>query len=315
MKAFLVKRLISAVVTLAVVVIITFLLTHVIPGDPTTTLIGDFPAPPGYIQQVRHEFGLDQSIWAQLWLYVTHLVRGDFGYSFANRQPVVDLIGSRAVHTLILLIPALVLSSALGIALGVTGSRHIGTARDKAVIFVSLIGYSVPVFWLGQLLIVLFAVRLGWLPAQGMHTIGRGDFFDLVQHWVLPGLCVTVYYLAVVARVCRASMREAMLGRFMETALVKGLRQRRAEWHHAFPNAFIPVLTVIGYNFGFALSGAVLTEVVFGWPGIGLLFEQSIQSKDYPTLEGIFVLTAIAVVVANLLTDIGYARIDPRIRQ
>jgi ABC-type dipeptide/oligopeptide/nickel transport system permease component len=301
------------------IVVVGFLITHILPGDPVDVLVGDFPAPPEYVAQVRHEFGLDEPLASQLWLYVANLAQGNLGFSFVNRQSVLVLILQRAAATLLLMVPALVFASILGVMIAVRAARRAGGAMDSFLTGVSLVGYSIPVFWLAQILIVVFAVRLGWLPAQGMFSIrtpstGLGIVGDYAKHWVLPGFCVTIYYLAVVARVARSSMLEMLHQDFVLTARAKGLSERAVLWKHVLRNSLIPVITVIGYNFGYSLTGAILTETVFAWPGLGSLFVTSIANRDYPVLAGIFLLAAVAVVLANLVTDLLYAAADPRVR-
>jgi peptide/nickel transport system permease protein len=319
MRRFLVARLLAAIPVFIAVILVSFMLLHIVPGDPVTALVGDYPAPPEYIEAMRHEFGLDQPLWVQFWLYVVNLAQGDFGYSFANQQPVLALILQRAGRTVVLMLPALVTSTILGILLALLAARLRG-AFDTAVTCLSLAGHSTPVFWLGQILIIVFAVNLHWLPAQGMFSLRGlpsdwlGQLRDLVMHWILPGSAVTVFYAAVVARVARASLREASRQDFVTTALAKGLSEREVLWRHILPNALIPVVSVVGYNLGHAITGTIMTEAVFAWPGLGGLFLSSITNRDYPVLEGIFILTTITVVLANLLTDICYGLIDPRIR-
>lgn len=301
------------------IVVVGFLITHILPGDPVDVLVGDFPAPPEYVAQVRHEFGLDAPLATQLWRYVANLAQGNLGFSFVNRQPILSLILQRAGATLLLMVPALVFASILGVMIAVRAARRAGGAMDSFLTGVSLVGYSIPVFWLAQILIVVFAVKLGWLPAQGMFSIrtpssGLGVVGDYAKHWVLPGFCVTVYYLAVVARVARSSMLEMLHQDFVLTARAKGLSERAVLWKHVLRNSLIPVITVIGYNFGYSLTGAILTETVFAWPGLGSLFVTSIANRDYPVLAGIFLLAAVAVVLANLVTDLLYAAADPRVR-
>jgi ABC-type dipeptide/oligopeptide/nickel transport system permease component len=301
------------------IVVVGFVITHILPGDPVDVLVGDFPAPPEYVAQVRHEFGLDAPLATQLWLYVANLAKGNLGFSFVNRQPVLALVLQRAGATLLLMVPALVLASILGVIIAVHAARRAGGAMDSFLTGVSLVGYSIPVFWLAQILIVVFAVTLGWLPAQGMFSIrtpstGLGVVGDYAKHWVLPGFCVTIYYLAVVARVARSSMLEMLHQDFVLTARAKGLSERAVLWKHVLRNSLIPVITVIGYNFGYSLTGAILTETVFAWPGLGSLFVTSIANRDYPVLAGIFLLAAVAVVLANLVTDLLYAAADPRVR-
>ncbi|HTJ98396.1 MAG TPA: ABC transporter permease [Bordetella sp.] len=319
MRGYIVSRLAWGIVIVLCILILNFLIVHLVPGDPLHALLGDFPVPPGYAEKMRADFGLDQPLLTQLWLYLQHLVRGDLGFSFANRMPVLDLILARLGPTLLLMLPALFLSAVLGVALGVTAAPRAGSAQDGALTAISLFGYSVPIFWLGQMLVIVFAIQLGWLPVSGMRDMrgsaqGFGAWLDVAWHLVLPALSVTIYYLAVVARVARASVIEALHHDYVLTAKAKGLSKRYILWHHVLPNAMIPVVTVIGYNFGQSLTGAILVETVFAWPGMGNLFITSIANRDYPVLQGIFLVTAVSVVIVNLLTDLLYAYLDPRVR-
>jgi peptide/nickel transport system permease protein len=319
MSRFVIARLGWAIPVIIAILVINFLIIHIVPGDPVQALVGDFPSPPGYVEQVRHDFGLDQPLTTQLWLYLVHLAHGNLGFSFANRQPVLPLILERAEFTLLLIVPALVLASIVGVVLGLVAAPRAGSLYDGAITAVSLIGFSVPIFWLGQILVIIFAIHLRVLPAQGMVSLrlpldGFAYLRDLLWHLVLPAFSVTIYYIAIVARVARASMITALSQDFVLTAKAKGLSRSRVMWRHVLPNALIPVATVIGYNFGYSLTGAILVEIVFAWPGLGNLFISSIGNRDYPVLQGIFLLTAIAVVVTNVLTDMLYATLDPRVR-
>lgn len=320
MLRYFLSRIAWACPIVLAILVISFLMTHLVKGDPVTALVGQFPAPPQYIEQVRHEFGLDQPILTQLWLYLANVAQGHLGYSFANRVAVLPLILERAKMTLLLMLPALTLAAAVGITLGVVAAPRAGTLADSAITALSLVGYSVPVFWLSQVLIMILAVQLKLLPAQGMMSLrdaptGAAAVLDVLWHLVLPVFSVMLYYLAVVARVARASILEMLHQDFVLTAKAKGLTRREVLWRHILPNALIPVVTVIGYSFGYSLTGAILTETVFAWPGLGTLFISSIAVRDYPVIEGIFLLTALAVVLANIATDLLYWVIDPRIRR
>ena len=320
MTRYLLSRLAWAVPIVLAILVINFLIIHIVPGDPIQALVGDFPAPPGYAEQVRKEFGLDQPILVQLGLYLQNLATGNLGFSFANRQPVLGLLLDRAVVTLMLMLPALTLAAVVGIVLALAAAPRAGSLYDSGITAVSLVGYSVPIFWLGQILVIVFAIKLQWLPAQGMVSMretltGWPKLKDILWHLVLPAFSVTIYYLAVVARVTRASVLEAMSQDWVLTARAKGLTRREVLWRHILPNALIPVATVIGYNFGYSLTGAIMVETVFAWPGLGQLFITSIGNRDYPVLQGIFLFTAITVVLANVATDVLYAFLDPRVRR
>jgi ABC-type dipeptide/oligopeptide/nickel transport system permease component len=313
-------RLIWAASTVLGILIINFVVVRLVPGDPVQAIIGDFPAPPDYIELVRHQLGLDQSLPTQLWLYLLNLTKGNLGYSFVNRLPVLGLILGRSLNTLLLVLPALVLSAVLGILFAMLAATRAGTIFDTLLTVVTLFGFSVPIFWLGQILIVVFAIRLGWLPAQGFRSLresysGLAGVLDVAKHMVLPMFGIAIFHLAIVARVARTSILQAMQQHFVLNARSKGLSRHRVLWRHVLPNALIPIVTVIGYNFGHSLTGAILTESVFAWPGLGNLFVTSITSRDYPVLEGIFLLTGFMVVISNLITDLLYLVIDPRVLQ
>jgi peptide/nickel transport system permease protein len=320
MGKYILSKLLWVVPAILAILLINFLIIHLVPGDPVQAILGDFPVPPEYMARIKQELGLDQSVTMQLWLYLLHLFQGNLGFSFANRQPVLDLILIRSVYTLMIMIPALVAASIIGLVLAMLAAPRAGGVVDTGITCFSLFGHSVPVFWLAQLLVLLFAVVLGWLPAQGMMSLRRSPtgwaaFADTLQHLILPALCMTVYYIAIVARVARVSVINVLSQDFVLTARAKGLSRSRVLWRHVLPNALIPVVTVIGYNFASSLTGAILVETVFAWPGLGSLFISSIANRDYPVLQGIFLLTAITVILANLITDIAYALLDPRVRR
>ena len=319
MLRYALSRLGLAVPVVLAIVVINFLIIHMVPGDPVQALIGDFPAPPDYVEQVRHEFGLDQPLAVQLVRYIENLAQGNLGFSFANRQPVLGLLLARAGTTLLLMIPALTAAALLGIVLALAAAPRAGSIYDSSITALSLFGYSVPVFWLGQVLVILFAIQLEWLPAQGMISLrntptGWAAVRDVLWHLVLPAFCITIFFVAVVARVARASVLRVLTEDFVVTATAKGLSRRYVLWRHVLPNAMIPVMTVIGYNFGHSLTGAILVETVFAWPGLGNLFVTSIGNRDYPVLQGILLASGVMVVLANLATDLLYGVLDPRVR-
>ena len=319
MVRYLLSRLAWAGPVVIAIVIATFLIIHLVPGDPIQALVGDFPTPPGYAEQVRKDFGLDQPLATQLWRYLVNLSQGNLGFSFSNRQPVLNLVLDRAQYTLLIMIPALTVASLLGVIMALAAAPRAGGLFDSGITALSVAGFSIPVFWLGQILMLVFAIQLSWLPAQGMVSArasltGLAWTRDVIWHMVLPIFSITSFYVAIVARVARASVLEALSQDFVLTARAKGLSRRTVLWRHVLPNAMIPVVTVIGYNFGHSLTGAILVETVFAWPGLGNLFITSIGNRDYPVLLGIFLITAIAVVIANLMTDIVYAVLDPRVR-
>jgi peptide/nickel transport system permease protein len=318
MRRHLLTRIAWAIPTIVAIAVLNFVIIHLAPGDPTQALVGDFPTPPGYVEQIRHDYGLDQPLPVQLWRYFANLAHGNLGFSFANHRDVLTLILERARFTLLLVLPALALAALLGVAAALAASPRAGSLVDHGITALSLFGYSVPIFWLGQILIVLFAIDLHLLPAQGMTSLrvpasGAGAVLDVIWHLVLPLFSVMIYYVAIVARVARASVLEVLHQDFVMTARAKGLRARIVLWRHVLPNALIPVITVIGYSFGSSLTGAILVETVFAWPGLGNLFITAITNRDYPVLEGILLFAGVMVVGANLLTDFLYALVDPRV--
>ena len=320
MAGFILRRLLHAIPLLLAVVVLNFLLIAFTPGDPITLLVGDFPAPPEYVEQMRREFGLDQPVWVQLLRYLGKVVRGDFGYSFANQRPVSTLILDRLGATLELTLTALAFASVVGIASGILAARARGGVADTAIQGASSAGYSIPDFWLGQLLILVFAIGLGWLPSQGNNPVrgvvpGFEGFIEHLRYLILPAFALSLRYLALITRITRAAMLEVMNADFILASRARGASEWTVVVGHALRNAAAPVLTVIGYNVGFVLAGSALIEAVFAWPGIGRLLYESISKRDYPVMLAILLMVSATVVVANLVTDIVHRMIDPRIER
>jgi peptide/nickel transport system permease protein len=316
---FTVGRLAQAIPLLAGVVAVNFLLMALAPGDPVTVLLGEYPAPPEYVARLRHEFGLDRPAPVRLALYAWNVAGGNLGFSFAYRLPVATLVVERLGNTFLLMATALTAAAVLGVGLGVIAARRPGSVLDRAATGMSLAGYAVPDFWLAQLLVLLFAVALGWLPAQGIRSVreeyaGLAALGDLVRHLVLPAVALSFRYMALIARLTRAAMLEAMSQDFILAARARGLPERLVLLQHGLRNAALPVVTVIGYNFAFVLAGSALVETVFGWPGIGRLLYDAILQRDTPVLLGILLVVSVTVVVVNLLVDLVYAVLDPRVR-
>jgi len=311
---FVLRRLLHAIPLLLCVVVLNYALIASTPGDPVTALVGDFPAPADYRAQVRHDYGLDQPVPVQVLRYVVRVLHGDLGYSFANRQPVLSLILGRLAATLELTGTALGLASLLGIALGVLSSRKPDGVLDRCVRSLATGAYALPEFWVGQMLILVFALWLGWLPSQGAHAIrGPAGFADGLRHLILPALALSLRYLALIARITRTAMLQVLSADFILAARARGASERAVLLDHALRNAAAPVITVIGFNLGFVLAGSALIETVFGWPGIGRLLFESISSRDYPTMLAILLLVSVSVVLANLATDILHRLLDPRV--
>lgn len=301
------------------VVLVMFVLIHVAPGDPVAALIGDAPASPEYVAELRRYLGVDRPLPDQLVLYVANLARGDLAASYYYKQPVLQLIMERLPATALLMAAAIVFATLLGIVLGVAAAARPNSLADAVASVVALMGYSLPVFWLGELALLFFGLRLGWLPTQGMTSLrdtpeGLASLLDRAQHLILPALVLATRYVAIDFRLTRSSMLEVLSQDFILTARAKGLPRRTVLFRHALPNALLPVVTMTGLNVGFAISGAALTEIVFGWPGIGSLTLGAITHRDYPVLMGILIFVTTTVAVVNVLTDLVYAIVDPRIR-
>jgi peptide/nickel transport system permease protein len=316
---FALRRLAAAIPLLLAIVVFSFLLIHAAPGDPVQTLLGEFPASDAQIQELRQRLGLDLPLYTQLFQYIGNVLRGDLGYSYAASAPVWTLIVDRIPATLILMMPTLILFTIFGIAVGVYVASRPYSIADAGTSFLSILGYSIPVFWFGQLMILLFAFWLGWLPAQGMRDFraspdALGRFLDLLAHLILPAVVLGTRYLAVNARLARASMIEALGQDYIMKARAQGLPERVVKWH-ALRNAILPVVTMLGINIGDILTGTVLIEIVFGWPGLGRLMYDAIFSRDYQLLMGLFIFVAMGVVISNAITDILYSLVDPRVRQ
>jgi peptide/nickel transport system permease protein len=312
-------RLAQAVPLLAGVVVVNFTLIALAPGDPITTLLGEYPAPAEYVAQLRREFGLDRPLPVRLARYAWHVARGELGFSFAYRLPVATLVVERLGNTLLLMATALCVAALVGVTLGVVAARRPGGGVDTAATGVALVGFSIPDFWLAQLLVLLFALTLGWLPAQGIRSVreeytGLAAAADVARHLLLPATALSFRYMALIARLTRAAMLEALSQDFVLAARARGLPERVVLLQHGLRNAALPVVTVIGYNFAFVLAGSALVETVFGWPGVGRLLYDGILKRDTPVLLGVLLIVSATVVVVNLLTDLVYAVLDPRVR-
>ena len=316
---YILKRFLQAIPLIFGIIVVNFCLIHLAPGDPIISLVGEFQVSVEYIEDVKRQYGLDEPLPAQLLIYILNILKGDFGYSFSFKQPVISVILDRVPATLLLMVVTTIFSSLFGVIFGVLSSEKQYSKTDNFITFISLIGYSLPVFWLGQILLIVFGLKLPLFPTQGMHSLresltGIAYWLDLFHHLVLPGFALGLSYLAVNTRFTRASMIEVMGQDYIRTARAKGLSERRVIYKLALRNALLPFVTLTGLNFGFLLAGAVLTETVFAWPGLGRLMYDFIYTRDYPLLMGMFVFISAVVIIANLITDIFYSILDPRIR-
>lgn len=319
MAVYIARRLAQAVPVVFAVVILNFMIVHLAPGDPVNILVGEYGSTPEFRERVRREYGLDQPLPTQLVVYLRRVLRGDLGHSLYFNQPVIRLILERLPATILLMASQLVFALAAGVSLGVAAARRPYSALDNASTAVALIGYSMPVFWSGLLLILLFSTTLGVLPSGGMtssreQVSGLAVVWDVLRHLILPAFTLGLVNLALYVRLTRASMLEVLAQDYMRTAWAKGLAERRVMRHHALRNALLPVVTITGIDLGRMIGGAVLTETVFAWPGVGTLTFTALQSRDYPVIVGTFMLVSIGVILANLFVDIMYGILDPRIQ-
>jgi len=272
-----------------------------------------------YYEFIRAKFGLDQPLTTQLWIYLSGVLRGDLGYSLGYQQPVLRVILERIPATLLLMLSAIFLSTTVGVVLGVEAARRENSFIDRAINTVALLGYSIPSFSIGLLLLIVFALHIGLFPAQNMSSAnqeltGLSYLLDVLRHLALPAATLAIVQFAQVMRLTRTQMLTVLRENFITTARAKGLRERQVIYGHALRNALIPLVTILGSDFGTLLSGAVLVETVFAWPGLGRLLIDSIAMRDYPVLMGIFLMISISVAVANLCTDLVYSLLDPRVK-
>jgi peptide/nickel transport system permease protein len=305
MLKYIQHRVLLAIPTIFLTSVVVFLMLQLIPGDPASIYLGDKTATPERLAQTRHLMGLDRPIYVQYGTFVWNAVRGDLGRSLQTDQPVSKEIRERLPNTAALACTAMLIAIVLGVSLGMISGLRRNSWVDTIAMVTALFGVSVPVFWLALLLIMLFAVRLRWLPA----TSGPG-----LRGLILPAVSLALLSAATLARLVRSSILEVLQQEYLITAHAKGLRRGAVVMRHALPNALIPVITVMGLQFGGLLSGAVITETVFARPGLGKLVVDSIQNKDFPVVQGVILVLATIYIVINLLVDLSYALIDPRIR-
>ncbi len=304
MWRYVLKRVVLALPVLVGVSVVVFVAIRLIPGDPAQLMAGQ-AATQEVVQQIRQSLGLDQPLPVQYLYFLRNVVRGDLGRSLFNGAPVVEELAQRFPRTVRLALASMAVASLIGIPAGILAATRRSTWVDTAVMLVALAGVSVPVFWLGLNLILLFSVRLQWLPSFGYETW---------RHLVLPSLTLGAASTAVVARMTRSAMLEVLGQDYVRTARAKGLAERVVVSRHALRNALIPVVTVLGLQLGTLLSGAVLTETVFAWPGIGRLLVEAVLARDYPIIQGATLLIAATFVVLNVAVDVLYGLLDPRIR-
>jgi peptide/nickel transport system permease protein len=311
---FLARRLLHLGPVLLGVSVIVFLVLHLAPGDPAEVMLGA-NANKEDLDRLRVQLGLDQPLYVQYLTWIGHVARGDLGRSIWMKRPVLGEVLERFKATLVLTGTALFLSTLGGITLGIVSATQPNSLLDRCSAVASLFGASMPVFWLGIVLMVIFSLWLGWLPASGMYApYGGGSLRDLLAHLVLPAVTLAAASITIIARLTRATMLETLGQDYVRTARAKGLGERMVVWRHALKNALIPIVTVVGVQAGYLLGGAVLTETVFAWPGVGTLVVQGILARDVPLVQGGVLVIALSFVLVNLAVDTLYAWLDPRIK-
>ena len=304
MSSYVVRRILAVIPVMAVVVTVVFFLIHLIPGDPAQAMLGE-AATPHDVEELRRRLGLDRPLLEQYGTFLSGVTRGDLGTSLRTGQPVASQILERMPATAELAAAAMIVAILCSIPLGIVAAVRRGTSLDHGAMTLALAGVSIPNFWLGPLLAIIFSVELGWLPVSGRGTLA---------HLVLPAFSLGAALAAVLARMTRATLLEELREQYVVAARARGVSRLRSVMRHAFRNSLIPVVTLIGLQFGSVLTGAVITETIFSWPGIGRLLIQSIGFRDYPLVQGCILLIAVTYVGVNLLTDLVYGILDPRIR-
>ncbi len=318
--AYIARRLLYGVILLVGVLVLNFFLIHAAPGDPAETIAGVMGgATAKMLAEIRANYGLDKPLLTQLTIYLGHVAHGDLGMSYYFNQPVIELIAARVGPTILLVLAAQVFAITTGVAMGVFAARKPSGPLSAFITILSTIGYAAPVFWTGIMLIILFASIWPIFPVDGMTSARfAGGYFayigDVLYHLALPAFTLAIIFLAQYSRLSRASMIDVLGADYVRTARAKGLSETKVVFKHALRNAVLPIITVAGIQFGNLISGALLVESVFNWPGMGRLAFDSVLRRDYPTLLGILFFAALMVIVANLLTDLSYRFADPRIR-
>ncbi|MEH2549813.1 peptide/nickel transport system permease protein [Bradyrhizobium sp. AZCC 2262] len=316
---YLAVRIAQVIPTVIAIVVLNFFFLRLAPGDLAEVIAGEAgSATPEYMALLRQQFGLDQSVWVQFVNYVKQLAQLNLGYSFRNSMPVLDLILSRVPNTAVLMLSSLLLAVSLGILFGAVSAHWRGRWPDAVLSAVSTVGFATPLFWVGLMLIVLFSVELRWLPAGGMYDLehdltGFARIADVARHMVLPVLSLAFFYIAIYTRLTRSAMLEVQELDFVRTARAKGLHPVRIALRHVLRNALLPIVTMTGLQLGTLLSGSVVIETVFAWPGMGRLAFDAVFQRDLNLLLGVLFFSSFLVIVANLLTDFVYAILDPRI--
>jgi len=312
MVVYIVQRILAAIPVMGFVALFVFLLLRLTPGDPAAILAGD-TATPEQLEKIRESLGLNEPLFRQFFNWIFQLLQGDFGTSILSGKPVIELIADRMEPTISLALTTIILSVLIAVPLGVLAAWKQGTLIDRFVMLISVLGFSVPVFVIGYLMISLFSMELNWFPVQGFRPIGDG-LGDFLRRIALPTFTLTLLYIALIARITRTSMLEILGDDYLRTARAKGLPESRVLMRHALRNCSVPIITVVGIGFALIISGVVVTESVFNLPGLGRLTVDAVLSRDYPVIQAVILLASLIYVVINLLIDIAYVLLDPRIR-
>ena len=313
MTRFLIRRLLGAIPLLLGVAVLSFIFMQLAPGGPDALFARNARMTEEQLQAIRHNMGLDRPMPEQLLRWLTNLLRGDLGISYTQYRPVSQVIWDVVPNTLLLMGTGMLISLAAALTFGILAARRQYGFFDNVTSFISYFGLAMPVFWFGLMLQLLFAVHLGWLPSAGMQSAGGGGALDVARHLVLPAFTIAIGSIAGWSRYVRSSTIESLSQDYVRTARAKGMEERRVLLGHVLRNALIPFVTVVGIDVPLYLTGAVLTETVFSWPGMGRLFFDALTVRDYPILMGILLLGAVLIVLGNLIADVLYGVLDPRI--
>jgi len=320
MLRLIVRRLLQGIPLLLGVIIINFLLIKLVPGTLLDVMTAEQQVTdPAMIERLRHLYGMDQPAWIQLLKYIGSVMQLDLGFSYRQNMPVLDVILAHLPATLILMLTSIAIAVLVGVSAGVLSAIRVNSFWDTLISALAVLCFAAPSFWLGIMMIIFFSVKLGWFPVGGMETIGAnlgpwGQVLDIAHHLVLPALALGLFYAATYTRVMRASMLEVWQMDFVRTARAKGLSRPRVIIGHTLRNALLPVVTLLGLQLGTVLGGSVVIETVFSWPGIGQVLFDSVMTRNYPVVLGVLVLSSLLVILINIVVDVVYSRLDPRIR-
>ncbi|HIX30535.1 MAG TPA: ABC transporter permease [Firmicutes bacterium] len=305
------KRILQCIPTMFIVVTFTFILTRMIPGSPAATILGP-QASAADIAEMEIKLGLDQPYWKQFMDYILDVLQGNFGDSYMYNRPVLDLIAERIPNTLQITVTALIIALIIGVGIGMFSALHQYSILDYVFMVLALVGVSMPIFWLGLMLVNLFSVQLGWLPTQGRGDLAIG-LWDFVSHMILPCACLSTIPMATFARITRSSMLEVIHNDSIKALRARGISERSVIWKHALKNALPPIVTVLGLQIASCFTGAILTESIFTWPGMGTMIVNAITNRDYMLIQGVVLFFALVFVIVNLVVDVVYMLINPRV--